>query len=68
MHDVGKLSVPDEILQKPAALDDEEFAVIQRHPERGRELLEELGGFSRWSAASCSTTTSASTGAATRAG
>jgi HD-GYP domain-containing protein (c-di-GMP phosphodiesterase class II) len=46
LHDVGKLSVPDAILQKPAALDDDEFTAIKRHPERGAELVEELGGFS----------------------
>jgi HD-GYP domain-containing protein (c-di-GMP phosphodiesterase class II) len=46
VHDVGKLSVPDAILQKPGSLDDEEFAVIKEHPRRGVELLEELGGFS----------------------
>jgi len=45
LHDIGKLSIPDAILQKPGALDDDEFAVIKTHPERGRELLEELGGF-----------------------
>jgi HD-GYP domain-containing protein (c-di-GMP phosphodiesterase class II) len=42
---MGKLSVPDEILNKPGALDDDEFAVIRRHPTWGRELLVELGGF-----------------------
>jgi len=46
MHDVGKLSVPDEILKKPSGLDDDEFAVIKRHPEWGRDLVGELGGFS----------------------
>jgi HD-GYP domain-containing protein (c-di-GMP phosphodiesterase class II) len=46
-HDVGKLSVPTAILQKPSSLTDEEFAVIKRHPERGWELLQELGGFSK---------------------
>src|SRR3954447_23657469 len=46
VHDVGKLSVPDAILQKPAKLTDEEFAVIRRHPVWGRELVDELGGFS----------------------
>jgi HD-GYP domain-containing protein (c-di-GMP phosphodiesterase class II) len=45
LHDIGKLAVPPEILQKPAALTDEEFAAIKRHPEDGRRLLEELGGF-----------------------
>jgi HD-GYP domain-containing protein (c-di-GMP phosphodiesterase class II) len=46
-HDVGKLSVPTAILQKPSSLTDEEFAVIKRHPEWGWELLRELGGFSK---------------------
>ena len=45
LHDVGKLSVPTSILQKPGPLDDDEFAIIKLHPERGRELLSELGGF-----------------------
>jgi putative nucleotidyltransferase with HDIG domain len=46
LHDIGKLSVPLEILRKPAGLTDEEYAQIKRHPEAGRRLLDELGGFS----------------------
>jgi HD-GYP domain-containing protein (c-di-GMP phosphodiesterase class II) len=46
LHDVGKLSVPDAILQKPGPLSDDEYEVIRRHPGRGAELVEELGGFS----------------------
>ena len=45
LHDMGKLAVPDEILQKPGALTDEEFGEIRRHPRNGQELLGELGGF-----------------------
>src|SRR5439155_15918295 len=45
LHDIGKLSVPEQILKKPAALDEDEFAVIKRHPERGLRLLREIGGF-----------------------
>jgi putative nucleotidyltransferase with HDIG domain len=45
LHDIGKLSVPERILKKPAALDDDEFAVIRLHPGRGVKLLRELGGF-----------------------
>jgi HD-GYP domain-containing protein (c-di-GMP phosphodiesterase class II) len=45
LHDMGKLSVPDAILRKPGPLDDDEFAQIKLHPQRGRELLSELGGF-----------------------
>ncbi len=46
LHDIGKLSVPARILKKPSGLDDEEFAVIKKHPEWGLKLLRELGGFS----------------------
>jgi HD domain-containing protein len=45
LHDIGKLSVPDEVLKKPGALDHEEYELIQRHPANGRRLLRELGGF-----------------------
>jgi hypothetical protein len=45
LHDIGKLSVPERILKKPGALDDEEFAAIKLHPGRGVKLLRELGGF-----------------------
>lgn len=45
LHDVGKMSVPNAILNKPGKLTDAEFAEIRRHPGAGRELLTELGGF-----------------------
>jgi HD-GYP domain-containing protein (c-di-GMP phosphodiesterase class II) len=45
LHDMGKLSVPDAVLNKPGKLTDDEFAVIRRHPAWGRELLNEIGGF-----------------------
>jgi HD-GYP domain-containing protein (c-di-GMP phosphodiesterase class II) len=47
LHDIGKLSLPTAILQKPAALDDDEYEIVKLHPERGRELLGELGGFDK---------------------
>src|SRR4051794_1323224 len=47
LHDIGKLSLPTAILQKPAALDDEEYELVKLHPERGHELLGELGGFDK---------------------
>ena len=43
VHDVGKLSVPNEILQKPGALTEEEYDVIKRHPELGSDLVRQLG-------------------------
>ena len=45
LHDIGKLRVPDEILQKAGPLTDEEFAVIKRHPADGVALLRHVGGF-----------------------
>src|SRR5687768_13659793 len=39
LHDVGKISTPDSILLKPAALDEEERAVVRLHSERGARLL-----------------------------
>jgi HD-GYP domain-containing protein (c-di-GMP phosphodiesterase class II) len=51
LHDIGKIGVPDAILNKPGRLTDEEFAVIKEHPGRGytmianiRSLHAELGG------------------------
>lgn len=39
LHDIGKLSVPDEILSKPGALSPEERALVQQHPVRGAHFL-----------------------------
>ncbi len=39
IHDVGKLAVPPEILNKPGALTDDELAIMRTHPEAGVELL-----------------------------
>jgi putative nucleotidyltransferase with HDIG domain len=46
LHDIGKLSVPDEILKKPGPLEPEEYDVIRTHTVRGAQLVLELGGFS----------------------
>ena len=45
LHDMGKLSVPSAVLQKPGALDDAEFAEIRKHPQAGVRLLRDVGGF-----------------------
>jgi putative nucleotidyltransferase with HDIG domain len=39
MHDIGKVQVPNEILNKPGKLTDEEFAILKRHPVDGAEIL-----------------------------
>ena len=44
LHDVGKMAMPEPILSKPAALSDEEFAIMRTHPERGWEVLRRSGG------------------------
>lgn len=43
VHDVGKIEVPDRVLNKPGRLDPEERAVIERHPVTGYELCKRLG-------------------------
>ena len=42
LHDIGKLAIPDAILIKPGKLDDAEMAHMRRHPEIGRELMEQV--------------------------
>jgi putative nucleotidyltransferase with HDIG domain len=42
VHDVGKISVPSEILSKPGRLSDPEFALIKQHPKMGYEILKEI--------------------------
>jgi hypothetical protein len=46
LHDLGKLGVPNTILDKPAALGPEEWAVIKRHPQLSRQILEQIDLFS----------------------
>ncbi len=40
LHDVGKIKVPHEVLNKPGKLTNEEFEIIKKHPEWGVELLD----------------------------
>jgi HD-GYP domain-containing protein (c-di-GMP phosphodiesterase class II) len=44
LHDVGKIRVPKEIINKSGQLDDEEWAVIRRHTIEGEAMLEQVGG------------------------
>lgn len=44
LHDVGKMQIPDEVLNKPGKLTDDEFAVMRQHPEIGRNLLSQSEG------------------------
>jgi HD-GYP domain-containing protein (c-di-GMP phosphodiesterase class II) len=42
LHDIGKIGVPESILNKPGRLNEEEFDVIKRHPKKGHKILEPL--------------------------
>jgi putative two-component system response regulator len=42
LHDIGKISIPDEILNKPGTLTDAEYAVVKEHPAQGVRIVESL--------------------------
>lgn len=42
LHDVGKISIPDEILNKPGKLTATEFEIIKTHSEKGSQMLENI--------------------------
>jgi HD-GYP domain-containing protein (c-di-GMP phosphodiesterase class II) len=44
LHDVGKIAIPKEILNKPAALTDTEFEVMKTHTIEGQFMLDRVGG------------------------
>ena len=44
LHDVGKIRIPSEIINKPGALDARERAVIETHTVEGERMLEQVGG------------------------
>lgn len=39
LHDIGKIGVPDVVLNKPLSLDDDEFAIMKKHPAKGFDIL-----------------------------
>ncbi|MDE7252950.1 MAG: diguanylate cyclase [Acetatifactor sp.] len=42
LHDIGKIGIPDAVLNKPSNLTEEEFAMIKKHPIIGGEILKEI--------------------------
>jgi HD-GYP domain-containing protein (c-di-GMP phosphodiesterase class II) len=44
LHDVGKIKIPSEIINKPGKLTDEEFELIKTHTVEGERLLSQVGG------------------------
>ena len=42
LHDMGKMGIPDEILQKPGPLTDDEWIIMRRHPEMAHQMLAQI--------------------------
>ena len=40
MHDIGKIGIPDHVLLKPGKLDDQELAIMRKHPQMGAKILD----------------------------
>ena len=47
LHDVGKIAIPKEIINKPGKLDPDEWTIIKTHTVEGQKMLERVGGFMR---------------------
>ena len=45
LHDVGKIAIPDVIINKPGRLTDEEFEIIKTHPTAGWQILKNISDF-----------------------
>lgn len=46
LHDIGKISIPDSILDKPSKLTDEEYEIMKTHTEKGYHILRAADGYS----------------------
>jgi putative nucleotidyltransferase with HDIG domain len=44
LHDIGKIAIPDHILEKPSALSSNEWDFVKQHPRIGQVILDEAGG------------------------
>jgi putative nucleotidyltransferase with HDIG domain len=47
LHDVGKIAIPKEIINKPGKLEPEEWTIIKTHTLEGQKMLDRVGGFMR---------------------
>jgi len=45
LHDVGKIAIPKEILNKPGKLDPDEWEIMKTHTTEGQKMLDQVGGF-----------------------
>ena len=48
LHDIGKIGVPEAILDKPARLSEAEFDIIKKHPQDGASIIEEIPGYEKF--------------------
>ena len=68
LHDVGKIAIPKEILNKPGKLTPDEWVVMETHTIEGQRMLDRVGGVLARSVRSCAPPTSAGTAPATPTG
>jgi putative nucleotidyltransferase with HDIG domain len=47
LHDVGKIAIPKDIINKPGKLDPHEWTIVKTHTVEGQKMLERVGGFMR---------------------
>jgi putative nucleotidyltransferase with HDIG domain len=47
LHDVGKIAIPKEIINKPGKLDPHEWTIVKTHTLEGQKMLDRVGGFMR---------------------
>ena len=45
LHDIGKIAVPEQILDKPGKLTDEEFDVVKKHPQAGADIISSIPSY-----------------------
>ena len=45
LHDIGKIAIPNQIINKPGKLDPDEWAIMQTHTIEGQKMLDRVGGF-----------------------
>ena len=48
LHDVGKISIDDNILKKPGALDDREYKIMKTHPQKGYKIMSQIPAISEF--------------------
>ena len=66
LHDIGKINIPNSIINKPGPLDDEEWAIMKTHTIEGQKMLDQVGGLLGNVGSSSARRTNTSTAAATR--